>query len=470
MIGENKSVNYTRELTAPERFFLRSPHAIVTLVARIKGAVSSEMLTEAVGKLQQRHTLLRTRIQSDGHQEQRFTTEGCGDIPIQIVPRSSSEDWIEIHAAAVREAFDFNNRPPIRFILVQSSEESDLIIVCHHVICDGMSLAYLTRDMMTFLGEPAREVEVLPAPAPIELENFPSDVSQSFIVKAVIKRMNRKWAEKSEYFDLEDYQTLNQAYWDNYDHELFSIELSEEDTARLVARCKIENTTVNSALTAAYCGAQMSVQGKQDYHSRIVVAASVRDRIPKSPGEGMGMYAGGINLKFEYNSGYGFWANAREFNQQFRAAYTNKNLFSDINNWLYLDATILDAIPFKELGGLVPADAERYQKISRFRNQDDVVARILKQDGLDSLSTKLWGTAVTNLGRMDFPSRYGALQLERIIFQPGGGIPLANVNLVLGAVTCAGKLSLVVEYAPQAVEHSTVEKINATALAWLLEE
>lgn len=470
MIGEDNTMNFTREITAPERFFLRSPHAVVTLVARIKGAVSSEMLAEAVNKLQQRHILLSTRIQEDSNHRQRFTSEGCGEIPIQIVPRSSKEDWINLHAEAVQKPFDFNNRAPMRFILVQSSEESDLIILCHHVICDGMSLAYLTRDIMTYLGEPAREVEVLPAPAPIDLENFPADVSQSFIVKAVIKRMNRKWAEKSVYFDLQDYRTLNQAYWDNYDHELFSIELSEEDTSRLVARCKIENTTVNSALTAAYSGAQLSVQGKQDYHARIVVAASLRDRVPKSPGEGMGMYAGGVNLKFDYNPSRGFWANAREFNQMFRAAYTNKNLFSDINNWLYLDPTILDAIPFKELGGLVPGDTERYQKISGFRKQEDVVARILKQDGLDSLSTKLWGTAVTNLGRLDFPTSYGALRLERMIFQPGGGVPLANVNLVLGAVTCAGKLSLVVEYAPQAVEPSTVEAINAAALAWLLED
>jgi hypothetical protein len=38
----------------------------------------------------------------------------------------------------------------------------------------------------------------------------------------------------------------------------------------------------------------------------------------------------------------------------------------------------------------------------------------------------------------------GTLELDRLIMQPGGAIPLANVNLVLGAVTCADKLSLVV--------------------------
>ena len=47
---------------------------------------------------------------------------------------------------------------------------------------------------------------------------------------------------------------------------------------------------------------------------------------------------------------------------------------------------------------------------------------------------------------------------------------MANVNLVLGAVTCSGKLSLIVEYAEEAVDTSTMEKIKYKALEFLLDE
>jgi hypothetical protein len=47
---------------------------------------------------------------------------------------------------------------------------------------------------------------------------------------------------------------------------------------------------------------------------------------------------------------------------------------------------------------------------------------------------------------------------------------LALVNLVLGAVTCAGKLSLVVEYAEEAVDTRTMEKIKDKAMEFLLNE
>jgi len=45
---------------------------------------------------------------------------------------------------------------------------------------------------------------------------------------------------------------------------------------------------------------------------------------------------------------------------------------------------------------------------------------------------------------------------------------LANVNLVLGAVTCSDKLSLVVEYAEEAVDTATMEKTKAKAMEYLL--
>ena len=52
--------------------------------------------------------------------------------------------------------------------------------------------------------------------------------------------------------------------------------------------------------------------------------------------------------------------------------------------------------------------------------------------------------------------------------QPGGGIPLANANLVLGAVTCSGKLSLLLEFVEDNVDVCTVEEIKDKALELLL--
>jgi len=461
---------YERKITPIERLFSRSPFSTVTMVARIKGNISESMLRNAVSKIQQRHPNLRVRIIEDANHDPWFTSEGVKEIPVEIVPRKSDDYWIKVLQESCQIPFEFDAQPAIRFILLQSPITSELIILCHHIICDGLSLAYLARDLMVHLGDPAREVEVLPDPVPIDRENIPEDVSLNPIVRFFINRINNKWEQDKILFDQEDYRNLNEAYWMNYKHQMLSVELSEAQTSALVTRCRKEKVTVNSALTSAFVGAQHNVQGDKPYHSSIGVAGSLRDRLQRPVGEVMGFFAGVVTLKYKYNRNIEFWENARRFHRKVRPLFNNKNLLKDPLMWCYLEPAILESINFKKIGGLVPTHFTSYQKISAFSKRDDVVLSILKRDKMDSLDKIFMGTAVTNLTRMDFPRKYGALELDRLIMKPGGAFPLASVNLVLGAVTCAGKLSLVVEYAEETIDTRTMEKIKDKAIEFLLNE
>lgn len=463
-----KDNQYKRQLTAGERLFTRSPFSIVTMVVRITGHVSEAMLESAVKKAQRRHTLLRVRIVDDADHRQWFTSEGVKSIPIDVVQRESDDDWIGIHAEASKIPFEFDCRPAIRFMLVQSPAESDLIILCHHIICDGLSLAYLARDLMVYLGNPEQEVEILSGPLPISLENLPADVSQSRLRRFFINRLNRKWVEEGVYFDNEDYRALTETYWDNYPHQLFTIELTEQQTTALVANCKREKVTVNTAITAAVSGAQRVVQGDQAYLARTVIATSLRNQLPNPPGQGMGFYAAGIELRLKYDPRASFWQNARHYQEKIKPNFTNKKMFAQFVDWLYLEPTYLEAINFKKVGGLVPPDSPRYDKLSAFGERDDVVLSLLKRDKMETPEITFMGPAVTNLGRMRFPTTYGSLELDRLIMQPGGAFPLAHVNLVLGAVTCSGKMSLVFEYAEQAIDCQTMMAVKDQTLAYLL--
>jgi len=89
---------------------------------------------------------------------------------------------------------------------------------------------------------------------------------------------------------------------------------------------------------------------------------------------------------------------------------------------------------------------------------------------MESLDRIMMGTAVTNLTRMDFPRTYGALELDRLIMKPGGAFPLVNVNLVSGAVTCTGELSLLVEFVEDNIDMGTMGEINDRALDLLHKE
>jgi NRPS condensation-like uncharacterized protein len=470
MSTKQQIAHYDRKMTPVERFFARSPFSIVTLVVRFKGSVSAEDLKNAVAKARQRHINLRYRIIEDENDTPWFTTEGTGEIPIEIVPRNEADDWIRIVQQSNQIPFEFETHPAIRIILVQSSSVSELIILCHHIICDGLSLAYLARDLMNYLGNPDQEVEVLPDPIPISLNNLPDDISQNGIAKYFINRINKKWNQSKVNFDQEDYRTITQVYWQNFQHPLVSVELSEADTFTLVARCREEKVTVNSAITTAFSVAPSFVEGEKKYHSRIVVASNLRERIPTSPGEGMGMYAGGVEMKFKYDRGKSFWENARTFHKKVTPRYTNKNMFREALTWSYLEPSISEAMNFKKISGLLPTQEPQYEKLYSFSQRDDVVQSILKREKLETFDQIFMGTAVTNLTRLDFPRKYGDLELDRLIFKPGGAFPLSNVHLLVGAVTCSGKISLLIEYSDKNFDAKTMEKIKEKALSFLLND
>ena len=459
---------YERKVTPLERFFSWSPYSTVTVVARMKGDISVQMLEEAVKKTQRRHPNLRVRIKEDEDHDLWFTSEGVKEVPVTVVTRDSDDHWIEVHHEESKKPFEFGERPAIRFILVHSPDVSELIILCHHIICDGLSLAYLARDLMAHLGDPAKETEILPDPTPIDLNNLPKDVSLNPVAKFLINRINKRWRKEKINFDMEDYRNLNEAYWVNARHQIMSIELSESQTASLVKRCKEENTTVNSALTAAFAGAPQMVQGRSKELSSIAIAGNLRDRLQKPAGEEMGYFAGAVTLDYSYDEKKGFWENARKLNQKVQPFYTNKNLFKESLMWCHLEPGYLEAMNFKKLGGLVPTHLSRHEKLSAFSKRDDVVSSILKREKMEALDKIFMGTAVTNLTRMDFPREYGDLELDRLMFIPGGAFPLSNVNLVLGAVTCSGKLSLVVEYDEGTVDTATMANIKDTAMEFLL--
>lgn len=183
----------------------------------------------------------------------------------------------------------------------------------------------------------------------------------------------------------------------------------------------------------------------------------------------MGFYAGVATLSYEYDAKLGFWDNARKLQAKLQEGFTDETLFKEPLTWSLLSPAILDAINFKKLGSLVPEDAPGSRKLREFSRRKDVVQGILKRDKMESPDRVFMGTAITNLTRLDFPTTYGPLELERLIMKPGGAFPLASVNLVVGAVTVAGRLSLAIEYVENNIERNEMKAIEKTALGFLLD-
>jgi hypothetical protein len=117
------------------------------------------------------------------------------------------------------------------------------------------------------------------------------------------------------------------------------------------------------------------------------------------------------------------------------------------------------------IGGMVKASSPRADKLNSFSRREDVISSMITREKMDSFENLLIGTALTNLTRMDFPRTYGVLELDRLIMNPGGAYPLTFVNILAGAVTCSGKLSLMLEYTVERILPEAVEKIKEELLS-----
>jgi len=151
-----------------------SPTYNIPLPLRLRGALDRDALRAAVGDVLDRHEALRTRF-----------TEVAG-APCQIVLSAEEArpeleyvtlDGEEQLAAALAErtgrGFDLAGELPLRVTLLRISDrEHVLLLLMHHIVSDGSSLAPLVRDLSVAYGARLRGGAPRWQPLPVQYADY----------------------------------------------------------------------------------------------------------------------------------------------------------------------------------------------------------------------------------------------------------------------------------------------------------
>jgi hypothetical protein len=86
---------------------------------------------------------------------------------------------------------------------------------------------------------------------------------------------------------------------------------------------------------------------------------------------------------------------------------------------------------------------------------------------MNSLEKRIIGTAITNLGDLKFPEKFGSLELKSVIMNPGGAFPLVMVELVAAIITTSGRMTILIEYVENQFSESQVEEIKKNIIKLL---
>ncbi|MCB1690713.1 MAG: hypothetical protein KDI33_19605 [Halioglobus sp.] len=439
-----------------ERRFFRAPNSFVILIVQIKGAIDPEKLRVAVNAVQKRHRLLQCRTLVDDKGNVSFTTENVQGIQVTATVRHTADQWLQEALDMQKTPFRITEQPPIIFKLLQGEDRSDLIICCHHMICDGLSLTYMARDIFECLAHPDREIALLPDPKPATRANIDAAVQLAPDWASRIQDANKAWEKQKVSFSEADYLELFDAYWKHYTFDARSIELSRSQTSRLLNRCRREQVTANTGLLALLLHTQYQVQGDDAaYLRRTGVAVSTRNFLLHPPGEAFGLYAAGAMFDFPCNTGNSLWDFARKLHQQIGDSTSKENILTGLASADAIDPTLLDAVQIKRFGHLIDPRASGHQKISEFCEREDVISAMERNRAKNAKR----GVLLTNLARIDSFPNEGGLEVEKLFIYPGASDIFEKA---FGALTFKGSLTLLISYIRECIDEETVSKFVAT--------
>jgi hypothetical protein len=258
----------------------RTPVTIV-FPARIRGQLREDRLRHALARVQAKHPLLRCLIvQDDGAQDDGVREQGrpwfqlqenAPPIPLRIVERKTDQDCEQETRREWTQLFDANRDPLIRMTWLRGPETSELLLVCHHCICDGSSIVALLREILLLCERPGQDIGTHASLESLE-EILPDEVRHD-------SRLRRRIRWKAGLFKLFirtrrpgpvlGYGPVYATRWT----------LDRPATQVLAQRCKAEGVTVFNALCVAFVLAFRAVRGARSV-GKFTVPVDVRRFLP----------------------------------------------------------------------------------------------------------------------------------------------------------------------------------------------
>ncbi|GAA0548621.1 condensation domain-containing protein [Chitinophaga japonensis] len=342
----------------------------ITFTVKIRGVVNEAALRNALAKVQAKHPLLTVGVKQDSRGTPWFVSPSpVPEVPLRIVERSSEEDWMRESEKECAQPFDMQQGPLLRMVWIRSGVVSDLVLVCHHCICDGASIVTLFREILLLLDQPGLAIG--------QYESFSSIadlVPDAILSDKKLQRKGRVIAALLRLF-LFFVPGKKQIRWGK-DYTL-RWKLDKAATAALVRRCKEERTTVHAALCTAFLWAFRQVKGAKA-KNQVFCPVNLRRYITEIKDDMLFGFATSITLSLDKAPGLDFSAQTRKVNDRLSEKLENLKVYEELMLNEYYHPVV------KKLS----------QYMSTARGNNDLT--------------------FSNMGRLDIPRHYHSFEVETI--------------------------------------------------------
>lgn len=271
----------------------------IALAGQIQGATTARQWREALDRVQARHPLLSVCIDTNGDDAHPHFFQGAAPIPFRLVQGNDVvQHWESEIELELSIPFDPRQAPLVRAVLLHEAKKAVVILAAHHSIADGLSIAFVIRDLLQALsGDPIGLLPLLPAHEEL-LGITESNAAQTEPSKEVDTAAPTRPAV---YVRKEDLRP-----------NVKGLRLTPELTGRLRERSRREGTTVHGALASALALAHWQTN-PASVKEPVRVCSPIDTRKILGLGEDCTVLADAAVVIIEPQTTNGFWEIGRRY-------------------------------------------------------------------------------------------------------------------------------------------------------------
>ncbi len=173
----------------------------VPMAWRIAGALDLAALQRGLDELIARHEALRTTFPAE-RGEPKQVVASPHPFPLEIVdlrgvePSARETKLLHHLSEATRRPFDLATGPVVRAVLLRLGEEEQVfLLVLHHIVCDGPSIAVLLEELAVFYRACATGQAANLPPPPVQYADF-SIWQREALVEEIRQNQLGYWREQ----------------------------------------------------------------------------------------------------------------------------------------------------------------------------------------------------------------------------------------------------------------------------------
>lgn len=152
---------------------------VVPAAVRIEGPLQTSLLQRALGKIVERHEVLRTVFKIEDADEPRQVILNEIAAPFSVVdlrsnaPEDQAVKLEECLGGEMSQPFHLSEGPLLRAVVVQLGEQEHvLFLALHHIVADGWSIPILVRELSAFYVALQSDRSIDLPPLPVQYADY----------------------------------------------------------------------------------------------------------------------------------------------------------------------------------------------------------------------------------------------------------------------------------------------------------